>query len=47
MGEHFSLKKAKEVFQRGIQCLRLSVNLWTNFCVYIAEKSQDLTEIRE
>ncbi len=40
------LDEAKQVYERGINTV-YSVDLWTYYCVFIAEKSQDLQEIRK
>lgn len=38
---------AKAVYNRGLQLFPHSVDLWTNYCTLVAERSDNLTEIRE
>jgi pre-mRNA-processing factor 39 len=35
-----------EIYERGVQAVLYSVDLWVHYCVYVAEKSNDLTQIR-
>jgi pre-mRNA-processing factor 39 len=41
-----NFEKAKQIYERGVKSVTPSVDLWTHYCVYVAEKSQNLDEIR-
>jgi hypothetical protein len=34
------------IYERGVKAIPQSVDLWTHYCTYVAENSQDLDEIR-
>lgn len=41
-----SVSKAIQIYERGIKTVPQSVELWIHYCVFVAEKSQNLEDIR-
>jgi pre-mRNA-processing factor 39 len=42
-----NIDKALEVYERGINGIPHSVDLWMYYCTFFSEKSQDLDAIRK
>ena len=35
------------VYEKGVNAVLYSVDLWASYCIYVAENSNDLTQIRK
>lgn len=42
-----SVSKAIQVYERGIKAVSTSIELWTHYCIFVAEKSSNLDDIRK
>ena len=43
---HYNPANVTTVYERGVSSVPQCVELWTQYCTYVAERSQDLEEIR-